>query len=516
MNKRGRNLANIASSYAQQVVYVVVGLLVTRVLVRYLGLGAFGSVYFLIQLGMIVGVVGNALTGAAARYVTQSIARGEQEKASSYLSNTLFAVVGMGVVCVLGFNAYGLLAPKFSSHIPMALMTLVLLSVTISSAAYVLSVGNFIREQFVTRAGANILGKLVYLASLLWLLRFLNAGVWSVGWSLCMGSAVTLVASYFLCRRLLPDVRWRLSLVSRKQVLEIASFVGWMLAAYCGMYVTRSGMLLAIQDRCTPQDLGRFALVFQVSTMILNLLQTFSLVASPAIYRALAVGRTRQSTAGMERYLFQVTLLGAVATVALALEGESVLRLWLAHSAPPGMQMFLVGAGFSAMMLGWGTGMSVFLAGSDRIRIYGIVCLIAAFAVVGGTFVLLWADPQNLVYVSFLPGVAELAKYVVHTRFVDRKSFRLAPGSAYTCKLGELLLVLVPCPVCWWVATAVVPGHDWWQVMLRLTAIAVPMAVHVAWKYRSWLRPAQTAGPVTTSSADASVQCTVQTTTVET
>jgi hypothetical protein len=415
----------------------------------------------------------------------------------------------MGVVCLIGFHAYGFLVPSFYSRVPQGLMALVLVSVTITAAAYVLSVGNFIREQFVTRAGANILGKLVYLGSLLWLLRTLNAGVWSVGYAMCMGACITLIVSYAFCRMLLPNVKLSFSLVSRRQVVEIITFVGWMLAAYCGMYITRSGMLLGIQRYCTAQELGRFALVFQVNTMVLNLLQTFSLVTAPAVYRALALQKIREATARMERYLLQVTLIGAVATIALALEGEAVLRLWLSHSAPTGMRMLLVGAGFSAMMLGWGTGMSVFLAGSNRIRIYGIVCLIAAFAVVAATFGLLYLSPQNLVFISFLPGVAELAKYLVHTQLVDRDSFRLASYLSYFRKLVELLMAIALCPLFWWFAASAVPGHLWWHVFLRLTAIAMPVAIYVAWKSRS-----RRHSTPPSNSTDASGQHSVQTATI--
>ncbi|MHB0956082.1 MAG: MATE family efflux transporter [Pirellulaceae bacterium] len=485
MVTRVRSIANISSTYIRQIVTVIVGLLVTRILVKTLGLDVYGSVYFLIQLGAIVDIIGNALSGAAARYVTQSIARGERQQASSYLTNTVYAVGTLGMLFLIAFNIYWFFLPSLNARVPLLLTNLVILSLVITSLGKSLSVGNFIRERFVSRAVVDILGRIVYLGTIFWFISGLDIGIWAVGWSLLITSIVAITANYCLCRYLLPEVVFNLRLISRGQILEIATFVSWMLLAYCGLYVTRSGVLIAIEHSCSEFDLGRFALVFQVNAMVLNVLQTFSLVAAPGVYRSLALGMNRSATAGMERYLLRVTLIGTVATIAVGLEGESILRLWLGNSAPSDMRVLLIGASFSALMLGWGIGVSVYLAGANRVRNYGVLCLSASLAVVLAAHLLLTANPGNLVYVAFLPGIAEATKCLLSIFLIDRYLFVLAPRGAYLRKCSQVLLVMILSFACWFVATSVVPGDKWWQVIFHCVVIGLPLAGYAAWKLSS-------------------------------
>lgn len=474
--------ANVISSYARQVVTTVIGIVVTRMIIRELGLEAYGSIYFLIQLGSIVEVFGNALSGAASRYVAQCVARGEKHMAGSYLSHTIMAVGGVGILCMLGFSAYAILSPTLSQTLPVLLVAVVMTAIVTSALANILSVGNFVTERFVSRSVTQILSRVAYFG-FIWIALFaFRAGVWAVGGALMIESSVAFGLFLVLYRRILPDVAISFRNPSLTRLLEILHFVGWMLVAYCGMYITRSGVLMAVERYGSKDDLGRFALAMQINAMILQVLQTFSLVTSPSIYRALAVGRNREASALLERYLLMVTLIGGLAVIFLALDGPVLLQVWLGSAAPSSMRLMLLGTGFSALVMGWGTGISVYLAGANRIRTYGMATLVAGLSVVAMALALLQYHPEQMVWVVFFPGLAELIKYSIQVFYIDREAFCLAERQDYFRKSASLIMVLLPAAVCWWVAHRFCPAPSLGQFAVRCAAAGIPLAWYVGWR----------------------------------
>jgi len=467
---------NIISSYGRQLVSAVVGLMATRLLIRKLGLDTYGGVYFLLQLGALVDIFGNTLTGATARFTTQTVAQGETQKASGYLSNTLVSLLGFGLVALIVFNTFAYFSASPVQNIPLALLNLVVIALVMTSMSNALAVGNFLREEFVSRAGVQIAANLLYLGVLFGMLMFSDFGVWAVGWANLASATLALVAFYYLCRKLAPELKLSLRLISWSQILELGKFVGWMLLTYCAIYITRSGTLMAVQRFGTPAELGRFALFFQVSLLVLTALQTFSLVTAPAIYRCLAIGNNTEATAHLESFLFETTLFGSFAVLGLWLEGENILQLWLGAAAPHGMSVLLASAGLLAITMGWSTGLSVYLAGYGHVRNYGIVAVSVSLAVVGAAFYLMATGRNSMTQCVIPLIVGEIGKCLLITQVIDRPAFAFSRLGRYFKKSAVILGLIAVAALLWWCLHKMASPNNWPVVVLRSVVFALPLA----------------------------------------
>ena len=88
-----RKAINYIADITAMVISSSISLLVTRFIIQNLSLSTYGVLALVINIGNIVIILANALSGAAARYVTLDLEKGHHKSASRYFSNTFFSIV---------------------------------------------------------------------------------------------------------------------------------------------------------------------------------------------------------------------------------------------------------------------------------------------------------------------------------------------------------------------------------------------------------------------------------------
>jgi O-antigen/teichoic acid export membrane protein len=443
MNPRVRQLAHFISGNISIAVSIIVNLVVTRLIIQKLGLETYGVVVFVLNVGLLVIVLGNALSGATSRYLALNYAQKEQAKASTYLSNTLVLVLIGGISVSFLLYIYIKFLSQNGGDMPIGFVEAMLISTLLSSLAGVFSSGTFVRERFIERDAINSITRIINGVVCGFLLLYLGFGLWAVAIGTLLGSLLRLVAFHYSCGRLLPEVKMDIQLVSRRHIQEVASFVGWMLLSYCGGYIVNSGTLMAVENGVTPEALGRFALAANVTMLTHQILGCFSSVTSPPTYKLIAVKDYHGATWQIEKFIFLSTSLGMTLIIVLLFEGHQLLYLWLGDSAPENMTLLLAAAGTSAVLMVTSVPISVFLAGTGNVRNYGIAMVTSGLTVVGIVYFVLRGEDAQLVLVALIPGVIISIKNIVMVLFY-KKLFVFSPLVKVARRiLGSVVLWLV-------------------------------------------------------------------------
>lgn len=484
MSSKFRQLANFISGNFSIVVSVVVNLIVTRLIIQKLGLETYGIVAFVLNISLLIIVLGNALSGTTARYLTLNYAKKNSREASIYMSNTLAIVFAGGLLVSFLLYIYIKFFSKSGKVMPIGFIEVMLLSMLASAIAGVFSSGNFVREKFIARDAINSVTRIINGLVCGLLLLYLDFGLWAVAIGTFAGSFLRLISFRYSCRILLSEVRNKVSLVSRHHIFVVTSFVGWMLLSFCGGYVVNSGTLMVVENSVTKTNLGRFALAANIAILTHQVLGCFSAVTSPSTYKHIAVKDYRSATWQVEKFLFIATSLGLIIVIILFFESSQLLHLWLDNSAPENMTLLLSAAAISAVLMVSNVPISVFLAGTGNVRGYGIAMLIAGLTVVGSVFLILHHRPEQLVLVAAIPGVIVFVKNAIMV-LLYRRLFVFSPiretgkrvlGSMCLCIFTLFLGILTSK----WLA-----GNSIFYIGLRLIIIATPLGLFTLFLFRS-------------------------------
>jgi len=474
--------ANLIFGNIRLAISVIVGLVLVRVLIAHLGLGRYGLVALVISISSIIKVLGHSLSGAAGRYLTQSIAKDDDALASSYMTNTLGALLTVGSAVIVGLGGYSLLAGAVIEEMGTGFLMVILVGAVGESVAGVLGAGNFARERFVSKELAASGVRILYGVVCYVLLVHCGAGVWSVAIGMAVAALVNSAIFLLLFRRNLPNVRLDIRRLQAKRMVEVGAFVGWMLLVFCGSYILRTGTMWVVKKTLAQEMLGKYALAIVVANMLARTFDSVGNVTSPPIYRHLAQGLRRRATGGIERHVHMVTIMGGIMVLCLAFEGRNMLDLLLRDGAPAGIMPILLGCMISAMLIDFARPFSVFLAGMNKQRGLGIIWAVEGCAVVACTVLILHDGQDRLEWVAFLPGLSAILKIAV-VNMIYGKLFEFAPKLQYVRKalaaavLGAVV-VGVRLGLGRWVTGTGVVG-----IAVRVTAMCIPVAIVVAVRF---------------------------------
>ena len=478
-----KKIANFLSGNATMLVNSVVAMVIIRFLIQKLGLGTYGLISFVFALGSVVVIMGTALSGAAARYVTISFEKGQRQNASIYISNTFYTVCFGGIAAILLITLYTKTFSTVGEGVPFAFLLLMMVSIVLSAMAGVLSTGNFVKEEFVKRAAVNIFSRITYGATCGILLFYSNLGLYAVAAAALLGSLIRLLCFWYQFKKLLPSVLVKFRLFARKHVLEVGAFVSWMLLAFLGGYISRAGIVLVLKISFSKENLGLYAVGVAASNLLLSTLQCISNMTAPDIYKFIARNDFRNATARVERFLFLASLLGFTAVIALYFEGYNMLGICLGDAVQQRMVPILMGCCISAVAISYSIPISVFLAGCKRIRNYGIACLLEGIGIILAVFVLVKGGQDRLLAITLVPGVADICKNCCMVFLLERKAFLFSHPAVFVRRALVLVLVAVSVAASGMLATSNIAGTGVLIICARLFVILLPFVLYAAWEF---------------------------------
>jgi hypothetical protein len=465
MTSNRRRIINVLAQQLRVSGNAIVGLLIVRLVYRSMGEITYANLAVVLSVIGYVGILGNSITGAMARYLSKCVSQDAFEDGSDYFSNSFLAVASIAVFGEFVIVGGYLVNRAMWGALPLLFIMTMMAVPVLNCAAGILATGNFVRERFVNSSLTFLFGRLLYLAITWSLVKYIGMQYWSVAIANIMSGMCICVIFWFMFRNSLPQVRFRLTLLSRTRVVELFGFVGWMLIVYAGIFLITSGVLVVTRTVISNNDvLVKIALGFQVGSIVNQMMTSIGVATSPATYRYLAQNHYRQATQMVEHFLYLAIIMGVAIGLVLSLEWNNLLSLWPGNQRPDGMGAVLSGAVFSFVIGSFGVPLSVFFAGIGRVRTYGIICLIEGVVTVLFVYVSLRFWPNNAFLVCLLPGLVGMSKLLfVYT--VNSSEFQPSTLRKYFSKVCYVLGVAM-LGVCIWLGLRNVLPVVLWPIPL--------------------------------------------------
>ena len=484
-NASGRQLArNVASSYGGFFLAVLMSLVLTRVLLRHLGTGAYGLWIVLLAMVGYVGLLEAGVSTAAVQRVARLTADGDREGVSDLIRTawTFFALSGVVAVLVTV-----VLAPYLASFLHLgninpsvAGTTLILLGV-MTAVLFLGSVPNAVL--FGSGRGDRLaqLGVLTLLVTQLAQIVVVIGGAGLIGLAIVSVAGVCLgliIAASMVGRITGSSIRRghfrRAVLVDllrfggRQSVISVGGIIAYQLDAVV------IGLILPVAQ-VAPYDIA-----LSTSNLTRNLSTQGTGLLLPTYAHLDAVGdRERQAW-----YFFRSVLVGLAITipivVALVAFGDPILRLWLG-SVPPKTYEIVIALGLVTTIQLPGNQCFGFLTGVGRNQLLVRLSLIgAAINLAGSVAATFWLGPVGPA-IGSLPVVVVLDFFVL-PRIVCRHLARpfsqyartalvpLIPAAVVACVTAIVLVYLLPNPrgATAVVAAAVVVAVSWITMVIVL------------------------------------------------
>ncbi|WP_126245705.1 MATE family efflux transporter [Chitinophaga rhizosphaerae] len=428
-------------------VTAVTGLISIRIIFNHLGPGVYANLAIVLSIINLVSVLSSSLTGAVMRFLTQNVTGGKFKEASSYFTNSFFSVGVIAMACMIIIIGGLLYNPSIWGELPPEFTVTMILVPVLSAFTGILASGNFYAERFVPSSLAFIAGQIIYLGMLVGLLEYVANNIWVIAISNIVSNLFTCTILAYQFRKTLPQVTFNLSLLSTARVIEFFMFAGWMLLTYIGIYMVTSGLLVVSQHFLTAVILTKMALTFQIGSLINRSLTNFGILTSPATYKYLSRQKFRAASLMVEKFWSLSFVFGLFACLISFLEGDGILKLWLGKDYPRDTEWMMLGGTLSFTLSTLSIPLSVFFAGIDKVKYYGLVSLCEGIIVLTGASLLLILAPAKGEWVVWLPAIVSIMKFIFilstqHDTLKISRPFRYFRFVLLLCLLTVVIVVL--------------------------------------------------------------------------
>jgi len=373
-----------------------------------LGQARYADLAVLLSFVSIFNLLGNAMTDACVKFICKSATARHWEEANEFLINAIvvaFWVTLSGCLCAM---AAGWLNPLLIGRLPVLFVCAMLSGVFLTLLSGIYSTGNFYNENFVSSAMVISIGKIIYAAGAWFGIVRLDMNFWGVAVGSTAGALFGTVGAYLLFKKNLPNITLSWKNLSFEKQGRIVSFVGWMLFVYCGTYCASSAILLIANRYAAHEEIARLALALQVGAIAAQILTCFSYMTSPGIYKALSKDNERLASRYL-RLLLDLALPASICGMLIVyFVGDQIFYIWLGDHAPPRMVPAVLGSFLSFSLVSINIPFCAYFAAADRIRIYGLCCLVESALICLTSYILFNTVPPSvdrIMIIVFVPGI---------------------------------------------------------------------------------------------------------------
>jgi O-antigen/teichoic acid export membrane protein len=335
MRQSTRLIVNSISTFARMAFTVVVGLLVTRLLVQYLGKQDFGLVLALGATGAMLQFVTSSLTSSVQRQLAYELSSGDRDRLRSVFSTAWLVYMALGLVVWLAGVALTpvifriLSIPAERADAAWWVYQVSLLNVLLAITATPYQALIVAHQHLTVSAVADSLISLARLTAVLMLLV--------VPWDLMVSFVAIQLAGFAIVRWSVNayclwryDESWpRPRSFDGAQLKQIGSNSSWTLLTQLSLRFRDQGGILLLNVFFGPIVNAGYGIAIQVSDYALNIAQSLRLTVLPAIVGAHAKGHSQNvHRLALVAGKYSV-LLSSLMFVPIWLEADTVLQLWL-------------------------------------------------------------------------------------------------------------------------------------------------------------------------------------------
>lgn len=333
-----RLLANAGSNILVIVASTLIGIWLTRYLIRHLGLAVYGMIPLVVTIASYFGLLTLAISGAVSRFVAIHLGKEENDESNVYFSTAFFALLALCAVLLFPVAGITLFLPKlfqiptgYEVEARWLFIFVSLFSFTMAINSPFL-VSTFVRHRFDLSNLVNVGGKLFQVGIIALCFTYIAASVIYVGISYFGLALFVLVCSILLTKRLTPELHIRKRLFRWSAVREMGAMGGWITINQLGSALYMSIGVVVINLFLGSEQVGQYAPFVQWVTLLVLMGGTLGRVFYPIAYDYIARNEISELTRQARRSMKFIALMMALPVGLLCGLSAPVLKWWLGPS----------------------------------------------------------------------------------------------------------------------------------------------------------------------------------------
>ncbi len=339
------NKKRVVINMAAQLMSFGVSMLLSFVLVRFIDEripNSFGFTDIANRFVSAAQIVVSALNTMASRFITIRIHRNEEEEAAQYFSSVFFSNVIMAVVFMLPAllvvfylgSIFQIPAEAELSDIQL-LFFFIFLNFTISIVTSVFSIASYSKDRLDLSSVATVLGETVRVLVLAVCYLCFRPYLFYVGCASVASTVIQAAVNLRFTRKLLPDMKLRISNFRWSKVKELVSLGAWNSVTRLGQLLL-DGLNTSIANiTISAAAMTTVSISNQVPTVISNLMGTIAGVFNPQMTIAYAKEDKKQLLEIIGSADRIMIFLLSIPIAFLTVFGRSFFTLWIGGTQDP-------------------------------------------------------------------------------------------------------------------------------------------------------------------------------------
>lgn len=295
MNNR-QTVLNLLANMIAFAVQMGVNFIVTPIIIRKVGIEAYGFVGLANDFVTYLSVLTVILNSVSSRFISLEIHRQNIRKANQYFNSVLVANVMLsGLFLILGM----VWIPNIHRfvNVPAGLLGDVRLTFALTFVTYIVTTGTsvflvatFVKNRMDIGAIRNIISYLIRLVVILLLFLFLPVKMYFISIAALVSNIFLAIANLSITRRLLPEIKIDPGMIRIQMVKELAASGGWMAFTNVSNILIKGLDLLLSNILISSVAMGMLSTARTVPNAVSGLIGTIGYLFTPVLVQFYAKG----------------------------------------------------------------------------------------------------------------------------------------------------------------------------------------------------------------------------------
>ncbi|MDD5195588.1 MAG: hypothetical protein PHQ96_07960, partial [Candidatus Omnitrophica bacterium] len=326
---------NIFSNILAFAFHLFIGIWLVPYYIRNLGIASYGFIPLALKIIGCFSFVTVSINRAVSRYLTIDLQRHNSEEANRTFNTAFWALLCLAAVLLFALCVFSLGFPGIF-HVPPAmrvevrlLFFLMSLSFLISIFSNIFAISAYAYNRLDLRNYADIISLLVKTGFTLFFLTFIYPSLTLVGVSFLLSAIVYLFISFFLSKRLAPQLNISFKDFRFEKLKALTHMGGWLTLNQAGSVFLISIDLIIINLFFGPKATGQYGAIIQLGILLRNLAMVLAATFDPMVFISYAKG-DREKVVSLSKKALKFMALGMALPIGLLCGfAEPVLCLWL-------------------------------------------------------------------------------------------------------------------------------------------------------------------------------------------
>ncbi|GBE30797.1 putative membrane protein EpsK [bacterium BMS3Bbin04] len=331
----GQMLKNLWTNFLAITVQMILGMFLTRYLIRTLGPAEYSVVPLSFQMMAFFTLITSAITASVGRYLTIEMSRGEMDKALRTFNSSFWGMMMVFTVLIPVAVVLAWMSPSFLNYAEGAVAESqrVLMASAISffmiTASTGLMVSAFARNRIDLQNYVRIGWHTVRIYTPLILIGWFGWGLDGVSVGIVAGAMTHLTLSVRLWRKLNPELKLKPKLFNKKRFFELTDLSIWLTLDKIGRVLQFNASIIVVNMILGAVSAGRYGaiMIFGRSLMMYN--RSIRLVATPIVYRMYGRGELEQVKRFLISFVRFEGIMLALPLAGLIMLAKPLLVVWL-------------------------------------------------------------------------------------------------------------------------------------------------------------------------------------------